>query len=190
MSGTATPYGLRPVKHKGGTPYAGSTDMLAIASGYSTSIYKGDVVKLLSDGTIGKDTGTSTATPVGVFMGCSYTDPLLGFVQRAKWTASVVAADAVAYVVTDPDAVFAVQANGSLAQTVVGNNVALVQNAGNDLSGTSKVAVNGTPATTNTLPLRIIGFVNSGQSAVGDAFTDVLVIWNFGMHQYNTALGV
>ena len=55
------PYGLQPVNLIGGQPYAGSTRLMPIASGYATSIYFGDVVKRTSDGTIQKDTGTSTA---------------------------------------------------------------------------------------------------------------------------------
>jgi len=69
------PYGLKPVNLIGGQVYAGSIRQLRIASGYAVSIYNGDVVKLAADGTIQKDTGTSTATPVGIFVGCSFTNP-------------------------------------------------------------------------------------------------------------------
>ena len=57
------PYGLQPVNLIGGQVYAGSTRLMRIASGYSTSIYYGDVVKLASDGTVQKDTGTRVASP-------------------------------------------------------------------------------------------------------------------------------
>jgi hypothetical protein len=63
------PYGLKPVNLIGGQVFAGATRMMEIASGYATSIFYGDLVKRISDGTIEKDTGTTTATPVGVFLG-------------------------------------------------------------------------------------------------------------------------
>jgi hypothetical protein len=44
-------------------------------------------------------------------------------------------------------------------------------------------------ATTNTLPLRIIDFVDGPTSAVGDEFTDVIVKFNAG-HQYSNTTGV
>ncbi len=45
-------------------------------------------------------------------------------------------------------------------------------------------------ATTNTLPLRIVDFVDGPDSAVGDAFTDLIVTYLPGSHAYDTALGV
>ena len=104
MSTTATPYGLVPVKKIGNQPYNNSFSAYKIASAYATNIFKGDLVRFLNaDGTIVKDTGTTTATPVGVFVGCAYTDPNLNYkVFRDRWPASTVATDALAYVVDDP----------------------------------------------------------------------------------------
>ena len=64
-----SPYGLIPINLIGGQVFAGSTRQLPIATNSSTAIFYGDVVKLLTGGTIGKDTGTDSATPVGVFLG-------------------------------------------------------------------------------------------------------------------------
>ena len=70
------------------------------------------------------------------------------------------------------------------------NNIAVVQTAGTVQAGRSKNSVNaGTAATTNTLPLRILEFVDGPESTVGDAFTNVLLTYNAGMHQYRRALG-
>jgi hypothetical protein len=69
------PYGLKPINLIGGTPFSGSTRLIKIASGYATDLLVGDVVKLTTDGTLVKDTGTATATPLGVFLGCQYTNP-------------------------------------------------------------------------------------------------------------------
>lgn len=197
MALTATPYGLRPVNLVGGRVFSGSTRKLPIASAYATNIFFGDVVKL-SSGTIVKDTGTSTATPVGIFMGCSYMDPVYGFTFRQMWTASTTPQSNAqpsatvgpqAFVCDDPFAVFQIQANGTVAYTQLGNNAALVQGSGSTVTGDSAVSANATTANTNTLPLRIIDFVQGPNSAPGDAFTDLLVTWNAGMHQYLTATG-
>lgn len=191
----SAPYGLIPVNLIGGQVFAGSTRSIPMASGLSTVIYFGDVVKLLSTGLLDKDTGTTTATPVGVFLGCSYTDPTFGKTFRQYYPGSITASDIVAFVSDDPDQLFkaAVCSSGttigSVARTAVGENASLLQNAGSTITGNSKVAVNATTATTNTLPLRVIDVVPETQSSAG-AYTEVIVKWNAGMHQYMNATGV
>jgi hypothetical protein len=172
----SAPYGLRPVNLIGGQVYAGSTRLMKIASEYNTDIFYGDVVKLVSSGTVEKDTGTTTATPVGIFLGCVYTNPTTKQrLQTQYWPANTVATDAQAYVVDDPDVLFKVAAvSGTTVvafygQTVVGSNAPLVQNSGSTTTGDSAVAINGgSVATTASLPIRIIDVVpdtaNSGGS--------------------------
>lgn len=191
----SAPYGLLPINLIGGQVFAGSTRQIPIASGYNTSIFYGDVVKLINDGTLNKDTGTATATPVGVFLGCSFTDPVFGKTFRQYYPAGTVASDIVAYVLDDPDALFKVAVVssgttiGSVARSAVGENASLVQNAGVTATGDSRVAISSTTATTNTLPLRIIDVVPETQSSAGN-YTEVVVKWNAGMHQYLNATGV
>lgn len=190
MANTATPYGLRPVQLIGGQSFAGSTRLLKIASGYATSIFFGDVVKCVSDGTIAKDTGTTALTPIGVFMGVQYTDASYGFTTRQCWTASTVAADAFAFVCDDPDTLFQIQADAAVTQTGLFNNAAVVQGTGSLLTGNSAVSLSASSlATTNTLPLRVVDFVN-GSAGLAESFPDIIVKWNFGMHAYEAALGV
>ncbi len=43
------PYGFKPINLIGGQPYAGSTRMFKIASGYASNIFYGDPVKILRD---------------------------------------------------------------------------------------------------------------------------------------------
>lgn len=194
MASTASPRGLVPANLIGGQSYAGSTRMLPIVSGYATSIFFGDVVKLINTGYINKDTGTATATPVGVFMGCAYTDPVYGYTTRQMWTASTVTQNtvpAIAYICDDPDAIFQIQASAALTQAALGANAALVQNAGDTISGDSRVSLNAaTVADTATLPVRIVGFAGGNPLVdTTDLFPEVLVKWNFGMHQYERAQG-
>jgi len=193
----SAPYGLIPINLIGGQVFAGATRQIPIASGYAANIFYGDVVKLVSSGTLEKDTGTSTATPVGVFLGCSYTDPVFGKTFRQYYPTGTVATDIVAYVCDDPDALFKVAVVssgttiGTVDRTAVGNNATLVQNAGNTKTGNSGVAISSSTATTNTLPVRIIDVVPE-TSPVGTpgSFTEVIVKWNQGMHQYLNPTGV
>lgn len=186
MSATAAPYGLRPVNLIGGQPYAGSTRSIKIASGYAANIFYGDPVYIHSDGTLRKAVvTTSVTTPatsgvVGVFVGCAYTDPNLKIpVYKQYWPTGTVASDAYAYVVDDPDVVFQVQADGTVPQTALGNNIALNSASGDTQTGNSTTsAVYNSYDVTATLPLRIVGFVESTTSTVGDAYTDLLVKWN------------
>ena len=193
MAASATPMGAEPV---GGLSacgsFSGKVRHIKIASGYAANVFYGDFLKLVNTGTVEKDTGTATATPVGIFMGCFYTDPSTSQPTfNQMWPTGTVASDAMAYVLDDPDAVFRMQADGSLAQTTLGNNIAIVQNSGSTDIGRSKNAVNaGTAATTNTLPLRILEFMDGPDSSVGDAYTNVLLTYNWGMHQYRNATGV
>ena len=193
MAASATPMGAEPV---GGLSacgsFSGKVRHMKIANAYGTAIFYGDFVKLVSSGTVEKDTGTATATPVGIFMGCFYTDPSTTQPTfNQTYPASTAADDIVAYVLDDPDCVFKMQADGSLAQTALGNNIGIVQTAGSTTIGRSKNAADAsTAATTNTLPLRIIEFVDGPDSAVGDAFTDILLTYNSGMHQYRNATGI
>ena len=192
----SAPYGLKPVNLIGGQVFAGSTRNIPIASGYATGIFNGDVVSLSSNGVIVKDIGTTTATPVGVFVGCSYTDPVLKYkLFSQQFPAGLVASDIEAIVVDDPDTLFKVAVVSgttvisTVGQTAVGSNMALVQNAGNTNTGDSGVAVlAGSVATTNTLPVRVIAGVP--ETAISGAFTEVIVKWNWGMHQYQNATGV
>lgn len=161
------PYGLIPINLIGGQVFAGATRQIPIASAYGTSIFFGDVVKLSSDGVLVKDTGTSTATPVGVFLGCSYTDPTFGKVFRQYFPSGTVASDIQAYVADDPDQLFKVAivssgtTIGTVQRTVVGNNAALVQNSGSTTTGNSGVAIDDTVATTASLPIRIVDLVTA-----------------------------
>lgn len=189
------PYGLKAVNRLDGMPYAGATRMIPIGSGYATAIFYGDTVKLATTGLLVQDTGTDAATPCGVFLGVTYTDPSSGqIVQKQYLPAGIVASNITAFVVDDPNALFKVAVVSgttvvaAVGRTVVGTNMALVQNAGSTITGDSKVAVLSTSAnTTNTLPVRVIDVVPD--TATGsDAFVELLVKIN--THQYNSTTGL
>ena len=189
------PYGLVPINLIGSRVYAGATRMIPIASDSATAIFNGDVVALTSAGTLEKDTGTDSATPIGVFMGCEYTDATYGLTHRQFYPGGVTASDIVAYVCDDPDVLFKVAVVssgttiGGVTQTNVGNNAVLVQNSGSTATGKSGVAVDDTTGTTSTFPVRIVDVIPETANTSG-SYTEVIVKWNAGMHQYNNPTGV
>jgi hypothetical protein len=197
----SAPYGLRPINLIGGRVFAGSTRMIPIGSGETTAIFYGDVVKLNASGNVTREAGINTATPVGVFLGCTYTNPSTNQKINAQYyPGNITASDIQAYVADDnlilmKVAVVSSASNtlpitiGGVTRAAVGMNTALVQNTGSTTTGDSAVAVSATTATTNTLPIRIIDVVPETVNAAG-SYTEVIVKWNFGMHQYDNATGV
>lgn len=201
MSATATPYGFKPVNEIGGLPYAGSTRQIKIASGYASNIYYGSVVSIVAAGTIeivttnGDNSTPFPAGTIGVFVGCTYTNPSTKQLTFAQyWPTGTVASDAMAYVVDDYNTLFQVQADGSLAQATLGSNaiLAAVQSTstGSTTTGNSNTALSTSVATTSGYAFRIVDFVESTTSTVGDAYTDVLVKFNPVAHSYNNPTGI
>ena len=201
MATTATPYGFKPLNHVGGTPYAGAVRHISIASGFGTNIFNGSIVNIVAAGTIevvtdiGSNADAFPAGVIGVFVGCTYTDPTSKNKTFSNhWPTGTVASDAMAYVVDDPNVLFQVQADASVAQTDLGANapLAAVQSTstGDTTTGVSTTALDATTATTATIAFRIVDFVESPDSTVGDAFTDVIVKFNEGIHSYTNATGI
>jgi len=190
------PYGLVPVKLLSGVPFVGGVYRhMSIVSGYATSIFFGDAVKVVTGGTVERDPFDAAMTPVGVFMGCKYTDPNLGYeLYSQSYPAGTVASDIQAYVADATDLLFkaAVVSSGTtigdLAITDIGANVAGVDNTGDSTSGNSRGAISDTSATTSTLPFRIIGLVEETKNTSG-GYTEAYVKWNAG-HQYSNTTGV
>jgi hypothetical protein len=195
MATSATPSGAEPVDTLSASgSFTGKVRHIKVANAYNTAIFYGDFVKLVASGTVEKAAVTTSvvAGTVGIFVGCSYTDPTTNQPTYSQfYPASTAADDIMAYVVDDPKLLFRMQADEAIAQTGLGNNVSAVNTAGSTSIGRSKNALDGgSIATTNTLPLRIVDFVDGPTSAVGDAFTDCIVTYLPLSHAYETKLGV
>jgi hypothetical protein len=205
----SAPYGLKPVNLIGGQVFAGATRLMEIASsnnvGYGTSIFYGDLVKRVSDGTIEKDAGTTTATPCGVFLGVQFTNASTGQVQQQQFypasTPIKAGTKIFAVVAEDPDTLFQVVSCSSgttvagMGISAIGNNIALIQNAGSTITGNSKVAIDeGTQNTTSSLPIRIIDVVRDtvivDPSTGAETFVEFIVKININTHQYTNPTGV
>jgi hypothetical protein len=164
------PYGLKPINLIGGQVFAGSTRSLPIQYGYATDIFYGEFV-VLSRGFITRasvTTGTGSNQVTGIFLGCSYTDPVTKQKRFSQyWPASTLAGDAAAVVADDPDTVFkavvcsATTAIASGALAMVGTNLSMINNTGNVNTGNSANAVLAPTATpvSSILPVRCVGVV-------------------------------
>jgi hypothetical protein len=194
------PYGLEPINLIGGQVFAGSTRLIPIASGSGTAIFYGDVVVVNSGGTITKVTATNSSfSTVGVFLGCQYTNPTTKqLLQQQYYPGGVSASDIKAFVLDDPDALFKVAVVsadttiGFLTQAAVGQNVAYVPNAasGSTTSGDSAAAVLATADTETALPFKIVDVVpDTAIAGYPGSYTEVIVKFNFGVHQYYNAGG-
>lgn len=189
------PYGLRPVKLLSGVPYVGVTRHYKIANAYDTNIFFGDLVKLVTGGTIERETADAAVATIGVFLGCQYTDPNTKQKLFSQYYPANTAADDIeAFVADATDILFKVAVVssgttiGDLALTDIGANGTLVDNTGDTVTGNSRVALSDTSATTNTLPVRIVGLVEETKNSSG-GYTEAYVKWNAG-HQFNNTTGV
>lgn len=209
MSAVASPYGLKPVNLIGGLPYAGSTRMVPIASGYGTNIFTGSIVYVNADGACaivtatGMDattndfpTGSTARTgAIGVFVGCQFTDPVTKQLRFSQyWPTGTVASDAKAFVVDDDRVVFQAQCDGSVAAAALGTNTGLAAvqstSTGSTTTGNSTSALDAT-VQAGSAAFRIVGFVDMvGFSVAGDAYTDVLVKFNPGYHSHSCPIGL
>jgi len=193
MAATQSPYGLRAVNELGGLPYAGSTRQFLIdPAGTASNMYNGTVVAVNTSGylipvtNVGSNADPFPAGVVGVFVGCSYVNAQ-GQQIYAQYYPTGTTGVVTAYVIDDDRAVFQVQANGSLGQTALGANVVFsAAQTGSTSTGNSTTAVSTTLAATATIAFKVVGFA----SGPGDAYTDLLVMFNVGSHAYNTGLGV
>ena len=195
MSTTATPSGAEPVGTLSASgSFSGKVRHIKIVTTEATMICTGDFVKLINGGTVSRAAITTTVPTgyVGIFLGCSYTDPTTGqFTNSAYWPAANAATDAVAFVADDPFLVFRMQASAAVAETSVGLNISGVDTAGSAAIGRSRNVLDGTTeATTNTLPFRILEFVHGGNDKSGDTYPSMDVTILPGKHAYLAILGV
>lgn len=201
------PYGLKPVNLVGGLPFAGATRQIPIGSAYNTSIFNGDVVQLNSSGNVIITTLQNNASPVngvvGVFLGCSYTNPATKQkIFSQYYPASTAADDILAYISDDPNALYKVvnvtsnvadSPSGGLLPAFLsransfGTNAELVLNTGSTTTGNSRMGVF-INNVTSSLPFRVIDVVTDSANSSGN-FVEFIVKFNAGYHAYNNATG-
>ena len=175
----SAPYGLKPVNLIGGQVFSGSTRLLPIQYNYGTSIFYGDFVAL-ARGLVTRQAVTTAggaAGMCGIFLGCTYTDPVTKQKRFSQyWPANTLAGDAQAYVTDDPDTVFkAAIVTSSGSTTVTSAAVALVgQNLqGSDLAGnvntgdSSNGLIIPSSTTSSAYVARVVGLISDTAQSLG-----------------------
>lgn len=178
----------------------------------------GDPVGLQGGTVVPLSASPTNAVPgvIGTIQGASWQDPFRGFVNSQYLPANIFATAGITQVfvkvLDDPQTIMRVQADGSLnfSNNVIGLNAQLMgfgngstftgnsrvyMSSGNPSPTTPPLTPGNAPAATATYAVRIVGFVidagpsPGAQSIPGDAFTDMLVTWNFGVDRYMNATG-
>ena len=194
MANIDAPFGLRPVGELGSDIQNGGTSKYHIVSGETDVIMKGDLVKLEASGYITLSSDSDAVAAIGVFNGCFYNDPTT---QKPTWknyypgsiTVSIGTIDA--YVYDDPNKLFEIQSDGTIAQSSVGRNTNLVYAAGSTVNGQSKSELDATVESAGvTGQFRIVRICEDPSNS--DIATDNSNwIVRINEHQYyNNGLGV
>lgn len=188
MANIDAPSGLVPVRYLSGAPWLGAVNPYKIASGYGTTLLPGDPVKAVADGSI--ERAGEGDTILGAFWGVSFSqDASRGFMpdQQPYWPASQSASDAVALVVDDPNVIFELQADGTLAATDVFANADLSAAAGSTVTRKSGYELKVSTLTASSAQVRILRLVDRPNNEWGaNAKVEVLIVEHF----YKATAGV
>lgn len=163
--------GLSPKRYLSGAPYTGAVRQYSVAAGNGVAIFPGDLVKLAGTAQTVNDTvmqDVVQAATGDVFMGVCVgvlPDTRDSLLYRAASTLRVL------LVADDPNLEFEIpeiDTGTALTLNDIGLNANISVGTGSTTLGLSAMQLdNGTEQTTNTLDLKITGFVNSPGNAVG-----------------------
>lgn len=183
MANVNAPFGLKPVRRLDGGVVGRVNGGYTIANAYSSSIGYGDLVKTLdtyqsltSQGQINVSgpniaLATTGGHPIGVFAGCSYQDTLGNFIWSKNWVASQAtlnSAGAQAEVYDDPQIVFQVQSDGTVANTDVGKFATFAGNGAPNAVGVSQLVLHEAGISTSITDFKILNLVQQpGYQAAG-----------------------
>jgi len=184
MSSTSAPFGLRPAFHPSGLDRA---QALAggIVSGYASNILKGQPVQYgttANSGTIGTIiAAAATGAIAGAFAGVQWTDTTGRARVSNYWPANTAytAGTCVAYFYNDSNIVYEIQADGSMAQTTIGNEYNFTNiTAGSTTTGLSQATLGSATAVGNGVQgqLRVVDLAPYVDNAWGDSYTIVRVV--------------
>jgi len=171
MANVSRPNGLRPTKHINGSAWNGAVETFALLAADATVVGAGDIVNWGGTADANGVASITRATadaglPVGVVVGFlpDYSNLAIPGQYRAANTARY------AYVCVDPTVVYEVQAGAATAITAIGMNMGVNYTAVNTATGQSAMtALGGAGATTNTLPLKVLGVVQRPDSDMADS---------------------
>jgi hypothetical protein len=177
MSSSNAPFGLRPAFHPSGLDRA---QALAggIASGYASGILKGQPVKYATTGVI--QAAAAGDAFCGAFAGVEWTDVTGRRQISNQWVANTAyqTGTCVAYFYNDPNIVYEIQADGSLAQSAIGDEADLSNvTAGSTTTGLSQATISTTlKGAGNNGQMQIVDLAPYPDNAWGDSYTIVRAI--------------
>ena len=180
MANQDAAFGMRPVGRIGGMPFTGGQSRYRIAADYGTSIFQGDMVAQVTGGGVEVHADGGTVPIVGVFNGCSYTDPTTKEQKFSNfYPASTNASDIIAFIIDDPMVIFEVQCNAAFPVADLLCNFDIVYtSAGSTTTGISGAELNVSDGnTTATLPLKAIDISQDPENSdVSSDATNVHVV--------------
>jgi hypothetical protein len=184
MSAISAPFGLRPAFHPSGLDRAQALAN-GIVSGYASNILKGQPVQYgttANGGTIGTIIpATTSGAWSGAFAGVQWTDTTGRARVSNYWPANTAytAGSCTAYFYNDSNIVYEIQADGSMAQTTIGNEYNFSNiTAGSTTTGLSQATLGASTAVGNGSngQMRVVDLGQNVDNAWGDAYTVVRVV--------------
>jgi hypothetical protein len=145
-----------------------------VSAGYATTILKGQPVKMNTAGYI-EVAGAGDAF-LGAFAGVEWTDSTGRRRVSNYWPAneSFLVGSVVAYFYSDPNIVYEIQTDGTVAQSAIGGEADLSNTtAGSSTTGLSQATLSNSVAGSGTAQMRIIDLAPYPDNAWGDAFVIV-----------------
>ena len=190
MSATSASFGLRPAFHPSGLDRA-QTLADGIVSGLNVNILKGSPIRYNSTAGTGVATGTiaqaaAGAVWTGAFAGVEWTDTTGRRRVSNYWPAGTtyIAGSCVAYFYNDPNIVYEIQSDATIAQTSLGGeynfsaNTGFAVNAGSATTGLSTTALGVSTAVANAAQgdMRVVDIAPFADNAWGDPFVVLRVV--------------
>lgn len=196
MPTTSAPFGLRPAFHPSGLDRAQAlangiqavSTSGNVSAGYATTILKGQPVKMNTAGYI--EVAAAGDSFLGAFAGVEWTDSTGRRRVSNYWPAneSFLVGSVVAYFYSDPNIVYEIQTDGTVAQSVIGGEADLSNTtAGSTTTGLSQATLSNSVAGSGTAQMRIIDIAPYPDNAWGDSF--VIVRATIAEYQFAGAAG-
>ena len=196
MANPTTPFGLRPVRHKDGSPWNGATVPVYCSASYATALFVGDPVghslvaaqrdslgRYLS---VNKAAGTDAVVVKGVIVSFEPNPDNLTQVYRPAST------ERIAHVCMDQTVIYHIRDDGGGTPSAnwVGINAVMIANtSGSTTTGLSGMMLDaGTttaPDQNQSYPLVIEGIANIPGNDLGDN-----VIWEVSLNTFFNATGL
>lgn len=174
MPAVSAPIGLVARYHPSGLVRARTMYIDGIVSGFATTIFWGQPVKIIANQGVIQPVAATADDWLGTFDGVEWTDTTGRRRVNNSWIAGTtfIAGSCSIYVVEDPDTVYEIQSDGTVAQTMIYNQMNFSNlTAGNTTNGQSAcTAAAAGVGSGQQGQLRVLDIAPIPGNAWGDAF--------------------